>query len=303
MQNLFDTSPTPQPAEPQTQWLFVDEAGDPTLFSPKGQPLVGTPGCSRFFIIGKLEVDNPDALDNSLTQLRLNMLTDPYFAGVESFRPERQKTAIFFHAKNDLPEVRYQVLKLLEAAGSDLRFHAVVCDKASLLQRETAKRQQNPRYRYNPDSIYDDLMRSLFSKFHRLADQYELCVARRGAKDRNHAIQTAIESAEKDFEQKYGLSRGGKDVWRIAISDPKKTVCLQAVDYFLWALQRLYEVKIHSETGEQIREDRFLKMLWPQIGEIHDLDFGPPQGTFFTKNNPLTVEERFGDKGRKKKKS
>jgi hypothetical protein len=44
-------------------------------------------------------------------------------------------------------------------------------------------------------------------------------------------------------------------------------------------------------------------MLWPQIGEIHDLDFGPQHRTYFTAQQPLTLEERFGGSGRKKKKS
>ena|GEM_PF-2698156 len=151
-----------------------------------------------------------------------------------------------------------------------------------------------------PDTIYDGLIRSLFSKFHRLADRYEVCVAKRGAKDRNQAIRAAIEHAERDFEQKFGFSRGGGDAWDIVISNPKETVCLQAVDYFLWAAQRFYEARRHPTTGEEIREDRYLKLLWPQIGEIHDLDFGPAYGTYFTAQRPLTLEERFGGSGRKK---
>jgi len=80
-------------SEPQTQWLFVDEAGDPTLFNRKGISIVGNPGCSRFFIVGMLEVDDPKALAKSLTTLRKEILADPYFAGVPSFQPEQQKTA------------------------------------------------------------------------------------------------------------------------------------------------------------------------------------------------------------------
>jgi len=300
--DLFDNASPPEPSSPQVQRLFVDEAGDPTLFHSSGRPIVDTPGCSRFFIIGKLEVEEPDSLAKALSELRQDLLADPYFAGVESFRPEQGKTALLFHAKDDLPEVRYRVFNLLRSAEKTLRFHAVVCDKLALLGRETQQRQQNPSYRYQPDSIYDGLIRSLFAKFHRLADRYEVCVAKRGSKDRNHALQSAIEHAERDFEQTFGFSRGGKDAWQITISNPQKTVCLQAADYFLWALQRFYEVRRHPQTSEEIREDRFLNMLWPQIGEIHDLNFGEARGTFFTAQLPLTLEERFGKKRRKKKK-
>jgi hypothetical protein len=102
----MDNNTFPWLAENQTQWLFIDEAGDPTLFNKKGQSLVGREGCSSFFIVGKLEVDKPNDLSQSLTRLRQGILADPYFSCVPSFQPEGQKTALLFHAKDDLPEVR-----------------------------------------------------------------------------------------------------------------------------------------------------------------------------------------------------
>jgi hypothetical protein len=62
------------------------------------------------------------------------------------------------------------------------------------------------------------------------------------------------------------------------------------------------KVRPHPATNEEIREDRFLNMLWPQIGEIHDLNFGPAHGTFFTAQRPLTLEDRFEKKQKRKKK-
>ncbi|MDD5268349.1 MAG: DUF3800 domain-containing protein [Methylococcales bacterium] len=284
--------------------IFVDEAGDPTLFKGRrGTPLVGSPGCSRFFILGKLEVENPAVLAHKLKVLRTELLNDLYFTGVESFRPERKKTAHAFHAKDDLPDVRYRVFSLLCAEGSALRFHAVVCDKNALLDREQTKREANPAYRYQPNALYDSLVRSLFSKFHRLADRYELCVARRGQKDRNEALTLALEHAEGDFEATFGYSRGGSAAWRITVSDPGTEACLQSVDYFLWALQRFYEQRLHPLTGEaQPREDRYLNLLWPQMAEIHDLDFGTERGTYFNKQRHLALDERFESGKHKKKK-
>jgi hypothetical protein len=84
------------------------------------------------------------------------------------------------------------------------------------------------------------------------------------------------------------------------------------VDYFLWALQRFYEVKRDPRTHQPlldpssslvIREDRFLKAMWPQVGEIHDLHFGPAHGTFFMARQPLELAERFPQPKSKKKKS
>jgi hypothetical protein len=79
---------------------------------------------------------------------------------------------------------------------------------------------------------------------------------------------------------------------------------MQAVDYFLWALQRFY-VQRRDKDGRLLpRESRYLDLLWPQTVEIHDLNFGPRHGAFFNKKNPLTLDARFGgeDSGRKKRK-
>ncbi|MCC5840512.1 MAG: hypothetical protein JJT96_10335 [Opitutales bacterium] len=209
---------------------YVDEAGDPTLFGRKrgSGVIVGNDGCSNFFILGKLEVDNPEVLATKLTALRLGLLADSYFAGVESFKPERPKTAHGFHANNDLPEVRYLVFKLLRELGGTLRFHAVVADKIVLAKRETERRLHDPKARYDENTVYDGLIRDLYGKFHRIADSYHVWVARRGKSDRNKALKEALEHAERDFERKFGFGRDA--TWHIQVSDPNTTVCLQATD-------------------------------------------------------------------------
>ncbi|QSA98492.1 DUF3800 domain-containing protein [Methylococcus sp. EFPC2] len=290
------------PDEEETLHIFVDEAGDPTLFANRRRAIVGTEGCSRFFIMGKLEVDDPAGLDARLNELRERLTTHAYFHGVPSFDPARGKTAVMFHAKDDLPEVRFQVFDLLASVGDQLRFHAVVCDKERVLQDVRRRNETDPDYWYNHNELYDGLMLSLFGKFHRLADAYRVCIARRGQSDRNDALCVAIDHAERDFVKKFGFGRGGSDVWEIRVSTPKNDACLQAVDYFLWAVQRFYEPRVDSKTGASLRDERYLKVLWQQIGEIHDLDFGPTYGSFFNKQCPLTLEERFLEGKRKKNK-
>ena len=41
---------------------FVDEAGDAVLFGSRGKVLIGTGGCSRFFMLGLLDVHDPERL-------------------------------------------------------------------------------------------------------------------------------------------------------------------------------------------------------------------------------------------------
>jgi hypothetical protein len=307
--DLFAATPDPPP--PETQHLYVDEAGTPTLFHQSGKAIADTHGCSRFFILGKLEVAAPAALEEALAALRQEMLLNPLYARAESFKPERKKTALAFHAKDDLPEVRAEVFKLLAGMGQQLRFYAVVCDKLVLTEREVAQRAATPGYRFREDSVYDELMCELFAKFHHLADRYEVCVARRGTSTRTDAITAALAQAEVRFEHRFGFRRAQLGAWGITVLLSRQSACLQAVDYYLWALQRFYEAKrapntrqqvVDRDTGQPVREDRFLAAIWPQVGEIHDLHIGPPRGTIYTARKPLVLAERFPLPKQKRKK-
>lgn len=48
---------------------FVDESGNPEIFDKKGSINIGEPGCSRFFILGFLDVENPRQLREDLRKL------------------------------------------------------------------------------------------------------------------------------------------------------------------------------------------------------------------------------------------
>ena len=108
------------------------------MFTSKGKVIIGTPGCSRFFLLGLLDVPDPATLQHALVDLRGRLISDPYFQNVPSMQSDGQKTALAFHAKDDLPEVRREVFALLRNT-TGLRFFAVVTDKMSVLERPSAK--------------------------------------------------------------------------------------------------------------------------------------------------------------------
>lgn len=259
--------------------FFVDEAGDPTLFDAKGRILVGEQGCSQTFILGKLDVDDPVALHAALEQLRADLLADPYFKRVPSMQPERGKTARAFHAKDDVAEVRREVYRLL--SGFDLRFYGVVRHKSALLAYVRQRNERETDYRYRGDELYDTLVEELFRRYHPLADQLNICFAKRGNKSRTHAFRTAIERAETRFESDYGVCRSA--AVSIVASTPLQSAGLQAVDYCLWALQR------HYERGE----DRYIELIWDKVVEIEDMDRieGGRKGIVYNKKRPLIVDQ------------
>lgn len=271
------------PDPPSTLHFFVDEAGDPTLFDAKGRILVGQDGCSKTFIVGKLDVADPAALHGALEQLRADLLADPYFKRVPSMQSDRGKTARVFHAKDDVPEVRREVFKLL--TRFDLRFYGVVRHKTALLDYVRQRNEREAGYRYRGDEIYDTLVEELFRRYHPLADRLEICFATRGNKARTHAFRTAIAQAEARFESQYGVRRSAEVA--IIASTPPQKAGLQAVDYFLWALQRHYERN----------ESRYLELVWNQVIEIEDLDRieGGRKGVVYNKKRPLVTDQEASE--------
>ena len=265
---------------PSALHFFVDEAGDPSLFDAKGRSLVGQEGCSKTFIVGKLELGDPAALQGALAQLRAGLLADPYFKRVPSMQPERGKTALAFHAKDDVAEVRREVFKVL--MGLDLRFSAAVREKAALLDHVRQRNASEAGYRYRGDELYDTLVEELFRRYHPFADRLHICFAKRGSKPRTQAFRSAIEKAEARFEHQYG-SRRSADV-QIVASTPPQTAGLQAVDYCLWALQRHYERD----------ESRYIELIWDKVVEIDDLDCieGNRRGVVYNQKRPLISDQQ-----------
>jgi hypothetical protein len=215
-----------------------------------------------------------------LESLRQRLLADPYFKGVPSMQPEQKKTALGFHAKDDLPEVRREVFHWL--AKQPIRFYAVVRDKKVIAEKVLDHNRKKPSYRYHPNQLYDRCISQLFQDRLHKHDGYKICFARRGSKDRTDALRKAIEAARTSFYRRWGIA--GTAPIEIIAAKSNEVVGLQAADYCLWALQRFYE------RGE----DRFLNVLAAKVGLIHDVDDirTSRAGEYYTQRNPLTLDAR-----------
>ena len=125
-------------------YFFVDESGDPTFYDRQGNLIVGSAGCSPILILGFIETQSPQLLRRSILALQHNIVTDPYF---QEF-PSIAKTAVAFHAKDDIPEVRYQVFKYL--ANLEFRAQFVVARKIERVFRNSCNARE--------DEFYDHLI-------------------------------------------------------------------------------------------------------------------------------------------------
>lgn len=253
--------------------VFVDEAGDPVLFDSRGRALPGQEGCSRHFILGALEVADAAALAIDLIALRQTFLADPYFRDVPSMQPGQRKTALAFHAKDDVPEVRREVFALL--MKHDVQFFAVVRDKLRVLDYVRQRHAIDADYRYQPNELYDTLVSRLFKNRLHLTPEVDVCFAARGKSDRSAALRHALERARRRFERQWVRDVPASIEARQSV--PARDVPLQAADYFLWALQRHYERGV----------SRYAELVWPKVGVVQAVDETDeaPYGRYYTRTS------------------
>ena len=230
----------------KTSHYFVDEAGDLSLFDKKGSVIIGKEGVSKCFIVGVALVKDISTAKEKLENLRKELLSDPYFCSVPSMQPERKKTALVFHAKDDLPEVRREVFKILQQLDVKvqiaIRRKKDIADSAQIIYKTTGSK-------INENDIYDDLVKRLFKNLLHKYDNNYIHFARRGKSDRTLALQKAIAKAKNNFELSHDKP-SDKPV-EIIPAYPHEYIGLQIIDYHLWTIQRLIERC----------EDRFYNLL------------------------------------------
>lgn len=258
--------------------FFVDESGDTTFFNKRREIIVGKNGVSNFFFVGSARIEKPHELYSELEDLRRHLLNDTYFKGVPSFDPAQNKTAVCFHAKDDLPEVRKAVFGLL----SDFDIHVTVAFRRKLDLAQHFKEQfEQTGKKFNVNDIYDDLVMRIFrDKLHK-ADSNEIVFAQRGKSSRQKALTKAIVKAKGNFNKRYGLE-SNKPV-KLISAKPDQFAGLQAIDYYLWALQRLLEK----------RQDRYFEYIIKHFSLVMDLDDhrNHDYGEWYSKANPLSLKK------------
>ena len=131
------------------------------------------------------------------------------------------------------------------------------------------------------NEIYDELITRLFRNLLHKSGGNSIVFAWRGKTARKEALEAAILHAKRNFAAKWGTFY---DVpTRIVSGYPSDFGGLQVIDYYLWAIQRLYER----------REDRFFNLLQNDYKLIMDIDdLGQKKyGAWYSSQNPLTIEK------------
>jgi hypothetical protein len=261
-----------------TAHFLVDEAGDLTLFGRRGTSLLGTEGVSWCFMVGVAQVADPSGLEEELDALRRDLLADDYLKALPSMQLDARKTAICFHAKNDCPEVRREVFRLL--ARHDIKVQVGIRRKRALM--EDARKRRAKAKAWNANVVYDAIVTTLFKRSLHKADDNVIVFARRGKPSRERALSEAIHRAQANFERDTGTP---SDRPTLTIpSVPSEYAGLQAVDYILWALQRLFE------RGEG-RYFEFLRQHYRLVMDFDDKRTGKRYGRWYNDSDPLSQEK------------
>lgn len=228
-------------------------------------------------MLGFVEAYNEFEFQEALTDLRNELIANPYFSSIPSLDPKRKKTAVFFHAKDDHPDVRLKTFELIRKF--DFRFSAVIKDMSAVKDYVDQRQNVDPSYRYRPNELYDFTARMLFRKRLHKSDVQEIIFSKRGTSDRTTALKKQLDKIRADLDPD-----NPRQSISVRIEDSRNSACLQIVDYCLWALQRAYE------RGEC----RFLHAIWDKVSLIHDVDHDSKDyGLYLTRKSPPPTEEEL----------
>jgi hypothetical protein len=251
---------------------FLDEAGDTTVYGKGKTEVIGNSGVSYCFIIGMVKFKEPlEALRGKIIALQKKVESDPYY-NVPSINKKRKGSGYYFHATDDLPEVRKLFFDFIKTINCS--FEAVVATK-NVSRFET-------KYKGKEEYFYADILSHLLkNKLTQKEEKLVLHISERGKSTKNNNLELALAKAKQRFVIKNSdLPITTKIVFNITY--PTIEPLLNVADYFCWAVQRVFE------RGEMRFYD-FLKEKISTVIDLHDVEKYEGFKNYYGPKNPLTA--------------
>ncbi len=250
--------------------LFLDEAGDATFYGKGGSrlPIIGQDGVSQVFMLGMLQFnDELDTIRQAIAAKQSAVAQSHYYRKVPSVVKRVEKGGFYFHAKDDLPELRKEFFDLIQTFNCT--FQAVAGQKSP----EIFEKKHNAK----KNEFYADLLSHLISGGLPQQQRVVLNIAELDNSTNVHNLNFALEKARQRWE------RDGQAVGSVQfnVRKFKDEPLLSVTDYFCWAVQRVFE------TGET----RFYDFVSPKISrvlELYNKKGGTSATLSFDRQNPLT---------------
>ena len=193
-----------------TLYLFIDESGN-FDFSPNG---------TKFFVLTVMSATTPFEIGSPLLRLRYDLLPN-YACG------PRMEEHGYFHASEDIQQVRNNVFSLLSQLNHPLRVDSVIAQK----------NKTNPTFHKQPLEFYKIIAEALLKyAFNRAIwhDYDHVVVVFSSLFDRKK--RGILKQAFK-----YLIKQHAKVSFALYFHDSKFDICNQAADYFGWAIYRKWD--------------------------------------------------------------
>lgn len=250
---------------------FLDEAGDTTFYGKGSTNIVGKNGVSICFIIGSVKFKEPlEPLRKKIIELQEKVASDPYYH-VPSVIKKRNGAGYYFHATDDLPEIRKLFFDFIKQI--DCSFEAIVAEKK--IERFETKHKGKEEYFYA-----DMLSHLLKNKLSAKEEKLVLNISARGKSTKNHNLELSLAKAKQRHNNR---SNAGAVTTNVVfnITYPTKDPLLNVADYFCWTIQRVFE------KGETRFYD-YLKEKISMVIDVYDVEKYDGFRNYYGPKNPLT---------------
>lgn len=270
---------------------FLDEAGDCTFYGKKRKSIIGTEGVSNCFILGMVKFKEPfEPLREKIIALQERVANDPYFQ-VPSVIKKKERGGYFFHAKDDLPEIKKLFFDFIKDVN--FSFEAVVARKS--IERFTTTHKDKEEYFYA-----DSLSHLLKNKLQR-GEKLVLNIAEKGTSTKNNNLTLALEKAKERFIEKFNRQQAEKGLPEenhikrrsqveadIVFNEtkPLQEPLINIADYMCWTIQRIFE-KGETRYYDFVKE----KISW--VVDLYDVEKYEGFRNFYSPKNPLTAENKI----------
>lgn len=268
--------PPVQPAL-EKEHRFLDEAGDTTFFGKGRVPILGQPGVSLSFGLGMVRfAASVTEIRDQVLQLCQAIETDSYLNRIPSVVKRIQSGGFFFHAKDDVPEVRERLFKWIHDAPCSLEM--VVGRKIPGLFAR--------KHNGNESEFYADLLSHLLKTKLRLGQRLVVNIAERGKSTRNQVLELAMQKARERFGKKQQPDAISSEVV-FNVQTPRTEPLLCVPDYLAWAVQRVFE------RGETRHYD-FIRERVSLVIDLYDAEKYQGSRNYYSPKRPLTAENKLG---------
>lgn len=262
----------------KTYHRFLDESGDTTFFGKKDRNLIGTEGVSLSFILGMVKFKTKlETIREKIIELQNSIAQDDFYRDIPSIQKKNNKGGYFFHAKDDIPEVREKFFRFIK--NLNCSFEAVVGRKIPDLYIS--------KHRKNEAVFYADLLSHLLKNKFQKYDKMVLNIADRGKATKNQNLILALEKAKERFANNNPEKEFKTKIVFNVLYQTQEPL-LNVADYFCWSIQNVFE-------RGNLRYYNYIKEKVSTVIDLYDFESYGKTGwpNYYGKNNPLTAKNKL----------